>query len=115
MCASVTEMLVTDSARKTSEADVQYMNQFLLVNTVHSDLSCTRNHQDYQLHHWRPAVLFTNQPRFRVSTCDRHVRVWIRLAERNAEYNIEYGRYGGGFIMVWHGISLDGRAGLRVL
>lgn len=74
-----------------------------------------QDHQHWQLRHWR-TVLFTDESRFHVSTCDRRVRVWRRAGERYAECNIvEYDRYGGGSVMVWGGICLDGRTDLLVI
>ena len=74
-----------------------------------------RDHQNWQLRQWRP-ILFTDESRFHVSTCDRRVRVWRRPGERYADCNIvQYDRYGGGSIMVWGGICLDGRTELHVI
>lgn len=78
-------------------------------------LEYAQDHQNWQLRHWRP-VLFTNESRFHVSTCDRRVRVWRRSGERYADCNVlEYDRYGGGSVMVWAGICLDGRTDLHVV
>ena len=77
-------------------------------------LNFDREHQDWQLRHWRP-VLFTYESMFTVSTNDRHTRAWIRQGERYADCNIvEVDRYGGGSVMVWAEISLDGRTDLYV-
>uniref|UniRef100_A0AAZ3Q5W4 Transposase Tc1-like domain-containing protein n=1 Tax=Oncorhynchus tshawytscha TaxID=74940 RepID=A0AAZ3Q5W4_ONCTS len=38
-------------------------------------LAFAREHQDWQIRHWRP-VLFTDESRFTLSTCDRRDRVW---------------------------------------
>ncbi len=44
------------------------------------------------------------------------MRVWRRAGERYADSNIvEYDRYGGGSVMVWGGICLDGRTDLVVI
>ncbi|KAI3354262.1 hypothetical protein L3Q82_018793, partial [Scortum barcoo] len=40
-----------------------------------------------QIRHWRP-VLFTDESRFTLSTCDRRDRVWRRRGERSAACNI---------------------------
>ncbi len=37
-------------------------------------------HQNWQVHHWRP-VLFTDESRFTLSTCDRRERVWRSCGE----------------------------------
>ena len=48
------------------------------------------------------SVLFTNESRFHLSSCDIRVRVWRRPGERYTDCNIlEHDRYGGGSIMVW--------------
>uniref|UniRef100_A0A674CL91 Transposase Tc1-like domain-containing protein n=1 Tax=Salmo trutta TaxID=8032 RepID=A0A674CL91_SALTR len=75
-------------------------------------LAFAREHQDWQIRHWRP-VLFTDESRFTLSTCDR---VWRRRGERSAACNIlQHDRFGGGSVMVWGGISLGGRTALHVL
>uniref|UniRef100_A0AAZ3P6C1 Tc1-like transposase DDE domain-containing protein n=1 Tax=Oncorhynchus tshawytscha TaxID=74940 RepID=A0AAZ3P6C1_ONCTS len=74
-----------------------------------------REHQDWQIRHWRP-VLFTDESRFTLSTCDRRDRVWRRRGERSAACNIlQHDRFGGGPVMVWGGISLGGCTALHVL
>uniref|UniRef100_A0A673VX21 Transposase Tc1-like domain-containing protein n=1 Tax=Salmo trutta TaxID=8032 RepID=A0A673VX21_SALTR len=78
-------------------------------------LAFAREHQDWQIRHWRP-VLFTDESRFTLSTCDRRDRVWRRRGERPAACNIlQHDRFGGGSVMVWGGISLGGRTALHVL
>ncbi|CDQ62915.1 unnamed protein product [Oncorhynchus mykiss] len=58
-------------------------------------LAFAREHQDWQIRHWRP-VLFTDESRFTLSTCDRRDRVWIRRRERSAACNIlQHDRFGG--------------------
>ena len=78
-------------------------------------LAFAREHQDWQLRHWRP-VLFTDESRFTLSTCDRRDRVWRRRGEHSAACNIlQHDRFGGGSVMVCGGISLGGRTALHVL
>ncbi|KAI3352615.1 hypothetical protein L3Q82_005540 [Scortum barcoo] len=78
-------------------------------------LAFAREHQDWQIRHWRP-VLFTDESRFTLSTCDRRDRVWRRRGERSAACNIlQHDRFGSGSVMVWGGISLGGRTALHVL
>uniref|UniRef100_A0AAZ3SWD3 Transposase n=1 Tax=Oncorhynchus tshawytscha TaxID=74940 RepID=A0AAZ3SWD3_ONCTS len=78
-------------------------------------LAFAREHQDWQICHWRP-VLFTDESRFTLSTCDRRDRVWRRRGERSAACNIlQHDRFGSGSVMVWDGISLWGRTALHVL
>ena len=74
-------------------------------------LNFAHEHHNWQLRHWRP-VLFTDESRCTVSTNNRRARVWRR---QGANCNIvEVDRYGGGSVMVWAGISLDGRTDLYV-
>ncbi|KAL0174413.1 hypothetical protein M9458_030381, partial [Cirrhinus mrigala] len=78
-------------------------------------LAFAREHQDWQIRHWRP-VLFTDESRFTLSTCDRRDKVWRRRGERSAACNIlQHDRFGSGSVMVWGGISLEGRTALHVL
>ncbi|KAI3362575.1 hypothetical protein L3Q82_001609 [Scortum barcoo] len=78
-------------------------------------LAFAREHQDWQIRHWRP-VLFTDESRFTLSTCDRRDRVWRCRGERSADCNIlQHDRFGSGSVMVWGGISLGGRTALHVL
>ncbi|KAL0156884.1 hypothetical protein M9458_048130, partial [Cirrhinus mrigala] len=78
-------------------------------------LAFAREHQDWQIRHWRP-VLFTDESRFTLSTCDRRDRVWRRRGERSAACNIlQHDRFGSGSVMVWGGISLEGCTALHVL
>ncbi|XP_072039555.1 uncharacterized protein [Amphiura filiformis] len=78
-------------------------------------LDFARNHQHWQDGDWTP-VLFTNESRFTVSTNDRRVRVWRRQGERYANCNIvEVNHFGGGSVMVWAGIFLNGRTDLIVI
>ncbi|KAL0161626.1 hypothetical protein M9458_045351, partial [Cirrhinus mrigala] len=78
-------------------------------------LGFAREHQDWQIRHWR-SVLFTDESRFTLSTCDRRDRVWRCRGERSAACNIlQHGRFGSGSVMVWGGISLEGRTALHVL
>ncbi len=65
-------------------------------------------HQNWQVHHWRP-VLLTDESRFTLSTCDRRERVWRSRGERYAACNIvQHDRFGGGSVMVWGGLSMEG-------
>ncbi|KAL0148990.1 hypothetical protein M9458_055794, partial [Cirrhinus mrigala] len=69
-------------------------------------LAFAREHQHWQIRHWRP-VLFTDESRFTLSTCDR---------QRSAACNIlQHDRFGSGSVMVWGGISLEGRTAFHVL
>ncbi|CDQ72919.1 unnamed protein product [Oncorhynchus mykiss] len=78
-------------------------------------LAFAREHQDCQIRHWRP-VLFTDESRFTLSTCDRRDRVWRCRGERSAACNIlQHDRFGGGSVIVWGGISLGDHTALHVL
>ncbi|KAI4897128.1 hypothetical protein NFI96_010323 [Prochilodus magdalenae] len=78
-------------------------------------LAFAREHQDWQIRHWCP-VLFTDESRFTLSTCNRRHRVWRCRRERSAACNIlQHDRFGSGSVMVWGGISLEGRTARHVL
>ncbi|KAI4894462.1 hypothetical protein NFI96_010012, partial [Prochilodus magdalenae] len=78
-------------------------------------LAFAREHHDWQIHHWRP-VLLTDESRFTLSTCDRRDRVWRRREERSSPCTIlQHDWFGSGSVMVWGGISLEGRTALPVL
>ena len=73
------------------------------------------DHALWTLGDWRP-VLFTDESRYCLDFTDRRARVWRRPGERLHADNIaEHDRYGGGSVMVWGGISWDGRTYLCVL
>uniref|UniRef100_A0AAR2IPX8 Transposase Tc1-like domain-containing protein n=1 Tax=Pygocentrus nattereri TaxID=42514 RepID=A0AAR2IPX8_PYGNA len=130
---------VTTPATRTAAATVGLHNQRISAQTVRNHLreahlhahrphrglhltavrrrclAFARGHQDWQIHHWRP-VIFTDESRFTLSTCDRRDRVWRRRGERSAACNIlQHDRSGSGSVMVWGGISLEGRTALHVL
>lgn len=78
-------------------------------------LSFSQEHVGWSMDQWAP-VLFTDESRFNLSNNDRRVRVWRRAGERFADCNVvEYDRYGGGSVMVWGGICLNGHTDLVVL
>lgn len=59
---------------------------------------------------------FTDKSRFTLSTCDSRERVWRRQGERYAACNVvQHDRFGGGSVMVWGGISMQGRTDLYCL
>lgn len=67
-------------------------------------LDFANEHARWTLPQWH-CVLFTDESRFHVSSCDRRVRVWRREGERYADCNIvQHDRFGGGSIMFWGGI-----------
>ncbi|KAI4880116.1 hypothetical protein NFI96_005091 [Prochilodus magdalenae] len=58
-------------------------------------------------------VIHTDESRFYLSTCDRRDRLWRRHGECYAACNIiQHDWFGGGSVMVWGGISLEGRTDL---
>lgn len=61
-------------------------------------------------------ILFTDESRFCLDFHDGRRRVWRSKNERYANCNVvEHDRFGGGSIMVWGGISLDGSTDLYVI
>ncbi|KAI4872921.1 hypothetical protein NFI96_005299 [Prochilodus magdalenae] len=65
-------------------------------------------HQNWQIRH-RRLVLFTDESRFYLSTCDRRDRLWRRRGECYATCSIiQHDWFGGGSVIFWVGISLEG-------
>ncbi|KAI4895385.1 hypothetical protein NFI96_005509 [Prochilodus magdalenae] len=57
-----------------------------------------------------------DESRFYLSTCDRRDRLWRRCGECYAACNIiQHDWFGGGSVMVWGGMPLDGRTDLHRL
>uniref|UniRef100_A0A674PDQ2 Transposase Tc1-like domain-containing protein n=1 Tax=Takifugu rubripes TaxID=31033 RepID=A0A674PDQ2_TAKRU len=82
-------------------------------------LAFAEEHQNWQVRHWRP-VLFKDESGFTLSTCDSDSdsdsEVWRRQGERYAACNVvQHDRFGGGSVMVWGGISMEGRTDLYCL
>ncbi len=50
-------------------------------------LAFANKHQNWQVHYWRP-VLFSDESRFTLSTCNRRERVWRSRGEHYATCNI---------------------------
>ena len=64
---------------------------------------------------WAP-VLFTDESRFCVDFTDRRARVWRMPNECFAPVCVaEHDRFGGGSVMVWTGISAQGKTYLHVI
>ena len=62
------------------------------------------------------AVLFTNESRFCVDFTDRRARVWRMPNEHFAPVCVaEHDRFGGGSVMVWVGISAQGKTDFHVI
>jgi transposase len=61
-------------------------------------------------------ILFTDESRFCLDFHDGRRRVWRSRNQRFANCNVvEHDRFGGGSVMVWGGISLDGSTDLYVI
>lgn len=61
-------------------------------------------------------ILFTDESRFCLDFHDGRRRVWRSKNERFANCNVvEHDRFGGGSVMVWGGISLDGPTDLYAI
>ncbi|KAK7097717.1 hypothetical protein V1264_004653 [Littorina saxatilis] len=71
-----------------------------------------RNHRRWNRQQWG-RVLFTDESRFTLSSCDARIRAWRRPGERFIDACVqEHDRYGGGSVMVWAGFHLHGRTPL---
>ena len=86
--------------------------------TVHVQmpLAWARDHVTWTQNDWAP-VLFTDESRFCVDFTDRRARLWrIPNDERFAPVCVaEHDRFGGGSVMVWAGISAQGKPDLHVI
>lgn len=73
------------------------------------------NYQRWTMREWG-RVLFTDESKFSLKSDDNRIRVLRRPNERYSQCNI-VGKvqFGGGSIMVWGGISLNGRTTLYIL
>ena len=82
---------------------------------VQERLEWARDHVTWALNDWTP-ILFTDESRFCVDFTDRRARVWRMRNKRFAEVCIaEHDRYGGGSVIVWAGISAQGKTDLHVI
>ena len=78
-------------------------------------LAWARDHVTWNQNDWAP-VLFTDESRFCVDFTDRRARVWRMPNERFAPVCVaEHDRFGGGSVMVWAGISAQGKTDLHVI
>ena len=78
-------------------------------------LAWARNHVTWTQNDWA-LVLFTDESRFCVDFTDRRARVWRMPNERSAPVCVaEHDRFGGGSVMVWAGISAQGKTDLHVI
>ena len=82
---------------------------------VQMRLAWARDHVTWTQNDWAP-VLFTDESRFCVDFTDRRGRVWRMPNERFAPVCVaEHDRFGGGSVMVWAGISAQGKTDLHVI
>ena len=78
-------------------------------------LAWARDHVTWPQNDWAP-VLFTDESRFCVDFTDRRARVWRMPNEHFAPFCVaEHDRFGGGSVMVWAGISTQGKTDLHVI
>ena len=71
-----------------------------------------QNHRRWNRQQWG-RVLFTDESRFTLSSCDARIRAWRRPGERFIDACVqEHDRYGGGSVMVWAGFHMHGRTPL---
>jgi transposase len=85
------------------------------MNNRRTRLHFAREHHNWVVADWEN-VLWTDESRFCLYTCDRRVRVFRRPNERYAQCNfMNTTLFGGGSVMVWGGISLNARTELVVL
>ena len=81
---------------------------------VQMRLAWARDHVTWIQNDWVP-VLFTDESRFCVDFTDRRARVSRMPNERFAPVCVaEHDRFGGGSVMVWEGISAQGKTDLHV-
>lgn len=91
------------------------MGVFLTRRHRRERLDFARDHQNWQEDQWS-LVLFSDESRFTVSNNDGRRRVWRRQGERfSACTRVEVDSYGGGSVMVWAGVCLEGRTDLHVV
>lgn len=77
-------------------------------------LRFARQHVNWNVNDWAN-ILFTDESRFSIFGSDRRIPVYRREGERFAQCNIRSARnFGGGSIMVWGGICLEGHTELAV-
>ena len=81
---------------------------------VQDRLDFARTHVRWTIRDWTP-VLFT-ESRFCLDFTDKRQLVWRMSKERFHYLNVaEHDRYGKGSVMVWIGISINGKTDLYVV
>ena len=78
-------------------------------------LAFAPDHVNWQRRHYRH-VLFTDESKFCLDHHDGRKRVWRQRNERFKDCCVaEHDQFGGGSVLVWAGISFDGRTDLFVM
>ena len=78
-------------------------------------LDFARIHVGWTFRAWTP-LLFTEESRFCLDSTDRRQLVWRMPKERFDGVNVaEHDRYGKDSVMVWKGISVNGKTNLYAL
>lgn len=73
-----------------------------------------RQHRDWSMEQWA-TVLFTDESRFSLQPDSRRTFIWREPGTRYLPSNVrEIDNYGGGGVLIWAGIMLDGRTPLHV-
>ncbi|GBO26284.1 hypothetical protein AVEN_121126-1, partial [Araneus ventricosus] len=77
-------------------------------------LAWCREHIEWSMDQWA-TVLFTDECGFSLTTDSRRTYIWREPGTRYLPSNVrEIDHYGGGGLMIWAGIMLDGRTPLHV-
>ena len=78
-------------------------------------LDFARIYVRWTIRDWTP-VLFTDESRFFLNFTDRRQMMWRMPKERLDELNVaEHECYGKGSVMVWAGISVNGKTDVYVI
>ena len=76
---------------------------------VQDQLDCARTHVRWTIRDWT-SVLFTDESRFYLDSIDKRQLVWRMSNEQFHYLNVaEHDRFGKGSVMVWVGISVNGK------
>lgn len=78
-------------------------------------LACARRHLRFRFNDWT-GVLFTDESRFHLDGSDGRCRVYRRPGERYSDACVvQRQTFGGGSVMVWGGITRNGRTPLQLV
>ncbi|KAG8284281.1 hypothetical protein J6590_108265 [Homalodisca vitripennis] len=87
----------------------------LTVRHKRARLQFARDHRRWQLRQWRK-VMFSDESKFTIFGNDGRVRVWRRGNERFINCCLAPRvPFGGGSVLVWGGITMDGRTDLVII